>query len=122
MYKIKKNKQGQVMIVVSLSLGGVMIISSLVGGILILNQLRQSKNLVDSAKAIYAADAALNWGFYQFIGSRGASAPSLNNNATALTQCFDNQNQLTSCDSSNVSYIIGIGQTSLVSRALRMSF
>lgn len=119
----KKNKKGQVMIIVSLSLGGVMMISSLVGGILILNQLRQSKNIIDSTKAIYAADAALEYGFYQFKGNNRAENPILNNQTQAITKCFDKDMKNIDCkDSENVVYIIGKGQTSLITRAFQMSF
>ncbi|MCS6789051.1 MAG: hypothetical protein NZ484_00560 [Patescibacteria group bacterium] len=118
----KNNKDGQVMIVVSLALGGVMMISSLIGGILILNQLRQARNLADSAKAIYAADAALEWGFYQFAGKVGAIAPKLNNGATSTTECFDANKNLISCSDNNTKYIIGKGRSLDISRAFQMSF
>jgi Tfp pilus assembly protein PilX len=120
--KIKNNNQGQVMIVVAVALGGVMLGSTLVGGILILNQLRQVKNISDSAKAFYAADSALEWGYYQFIGKSGAGAPRFENGASSVTQCLDQNNQETACSSVNTSYIIGKGSTPRVSRALQMSF
>lgn len=99
-----------------------MMISSLVGGILILNQLRQSKNIIDSAKAVYAADAALEYGFYQFMGNSKAGPPVLNNQTQAITKCFDKDMKNLDCNNSEVAYIIGKGQTSLISRALQMSF
>jgi hypothetical protein len=121
--KIKNNHSGQVMIVVSIALGGVMLGSTLVGGILILNQLKQVKNISDSAKAFYAADSALEWGYYQFIGKSGAAAPTFTNNATSTTKCLDQTYQpLSSCNNNSVSYIIGRGQTQRVTRALQMSF
>ncbi|MGB9609089.1 MAG: hypothetical protein ACPL3E_01795 [Minisyncoccia bacterium] len=120
--KIKNNQKGQVMIVVTLALGGIMLGATLVGGILILSQLRQAKLISDSAKAIYAADAALEWGYYEFMGKSDASSPSLTNGANSITQCLDQNNQLVGCNSGSVKYIIGKGQTPRVSRALQMSF
>lgn len=120
--KIKNKNHGQVMIVVSVALGGVMLGSTLVGGILILSQLRQVKNISDSAKAFYAADSGLEWGYYQFIGKSEAVAPSFENGASSITKCLNQNNGEISCNNSNVSYIIGKGTTQRVMRAIQMSF
>jgi hypothetical protein len=121
-YKNLKNKNGQVMIVVSLALGGVMIVSTVIGGLLISNQIRQAGNIANSAKAFYAADSALEWGIYQFYTQdTSAGAPDLTN-ATYITECYS-RSATTSCvGGGEITDIVGKGIFGKVSRALQISF
>ena len=53
--------KGQTMILTVLTLGGTLLSISLVAGLLILFQIRQSGDLANSAKALFAADAGVEW-------------------------------------------------------------
>jgi Tfp pilus assembly protein PilX len=120
---LNKNKKGQVMIIVSLALGGVMLTSIVIGGILISNQIRQAGNIVSSSKALYAADAALEWGMYQFYKQdTSAGAPSFTNNATSITLCYAGMQPEPCIGSGTVTDIIGKGTFGKVSRAFQISF
>jgi Tfp pilus assembly protein PilX len=54
--------------------------------------LRQSRLIMDSVKAFYAADSGVEWKMYEFFTVKSISAPSLTNN----TSC---------CGSSNIAII-----------------
>src|SRR3989344_3151027 len=56
-----KNNAGQTMILTVLTLGGTLLSISLVAGLLILFQIRQSGDLANSTKALFAADAGVEW-------------------------------------------------------------
>lgn len=118
---ILKNN-GQIMIVVVLALGGIMIGASVVGGILMTGQLRQIKNISDSAKAIYAADAGLNFGYYKYLGKNKAQAPNFSNQASSTLLCLNISKQTVPCNSGFVAYIVSRGTAGRVSRALQFSF
>jgi hypothetical protein len=127
MFKIFKNinlnKNGQVMIIVSLALGGVMLTSTVVGGLLIANQIRQAGNIVNSGKALYAADAALEWGLYQFYKQdTSAEAPSFTNNSTFITLCYSGASPVSCTGGNIITDIVGKGIFGKVSRAFQISF
>ena len=122
-YKNLKNKNGQVMIAVSLALGGVMIVSTVIGGLLISNQIRQAGNIANSAKAFYAADSALEWGIYQFYKQdTSAGAPNLTNNTIFTTSCYSGASSVPCVGGTNITDIVGKGTSGKVSRALQISF
>ena len=54
---------GQAMIIAILSLGGAILGATTLAGFLLLYNIRATTNSVNSAKAIFAADAGLNWAF-----------------------------------------------------------
>src|SRR3989344_1600154 len=56
-----KPSVGQTMILTVLTLGGTLLSISLVAGLLILFQIRQSGDLANSTKALFAADAGVEW-------------------------------------------------------------
>jgi len=121
---INLNKKGQVMIIVSLVLGGVMLTSIVIGGILISNQIRQAGNITSSAKALYAADAALEWGMYQFYKNNipDAGSPSFTNNSTYTTLCYSGASSVPCTAGGNITDIVGKGTFGKVSRAFQISF
>jgi hypothetical protein len=65
-YKLKVNLSGQVMIITVLTLGGTILGVTTIAGLLMLYQIRQATDLASSAKAIFAADAGIEWSYYQF--------------------------------------------------------
>ncbi len=78
---IKNNKQarsGQVMLLTVLIVSGTILGATSIAGILMLNQIRQSINVEHSLRAIFAADAGLEWQLYNnFIDSEYAQ-PQIN--------------------------------------------
>lgn len=67
---MKKNyhmRSGQVMLLSVLALGATILGVTTIAGLLMIFQLRQTVNISDSAKAIYAADAGIEWAFYDFV-------------------------------------------------------
>jgi threonine/homoserine efflux transporter RhtA len=83
-------RRGQAMILAVLSLGGVMLGATAVGGLLMLYQLRTVTDSENSAKAIFAADAGVEWALYTYFNpARGVATSSLGNGATYGVTCYD---------------------------------
>lgn len=64
MRKIIKSQDGQAMILSIVLLGALLLSASAIAGLLTIFQIRQANNVVNSTKAIFAADAALEWATY----------------------------------------------------------
>lgn len=58
---------GQVMLMAVLALSGTILGVSAIAGLLMLNQIRQSNDIVNSNKAIFAADSGIEWRLYKFF-------------------------------------------------------
>lgn len=59
-------RSGQMMLLTTLALGSMMLGVTTIAGLLMIFQLRQTTNFADSAKAIFAADAGIEWSLYNF--------------------------------------------------------
>lgn len=57
-------RSGQVMLITVVMLSGAVLASTSLAGLLILYQLRQATNAKASMQAVFAADAGLEWAFY----------------------------------------------------------
>ncbi len=106
-YSKKLHKRsGQVMILTVMALGGAILGATTIAGLLMLYQIRQATDLANSGKAIYAADAGIEWTLYNWFcandaGKSPCPAPNqitwngrtltLGNNSKAVTNqyCFD---------------------------------
>ena len=75
------------MILTVLALGGTILGATTIAGLLMLYQLRQSTDLANSAKAIFAADAGLEYAFYNLFCVDNPEKP----NCPALAPIFQNQ-------------------------------
>lgn len=64
MRNIIKTQDGQAMILSIVLLGALLLSASAIAGLLTISQIRQANNVVNSTKAIFAADAALEWATY----------------------------------------------------------
>ena len=62
-----KNNKGQVMMIVIMALSGIMIGAMAISGTLTARQIRQSADAGSFSKALFAADAGLEWRLYKFI-------------------------------------------------------
>ena len=64
MTSINKNSEGQVMLITVILLSGAILASTSLIGLLTRYQLRQASDINASMKAIFAADAGIEWAFY----------------------------------------------------------
>src|SRR3989344_5773934 len=60
-------REGQAMLLTVLTIGGTLLGATAIAGLLMLFQIRQSTDLKNSNKAIYAADSAIEWGNYNWL-------------------------------------------------------
>lgn len=120
--KYYKDKKGQVMIMTTLAIGGTILGAATIAGLLIVYQIRQTTDLADSAKAIFAADAGIEWGLYNFFHATtpiGDPNP-LSSGAEFVIKCYDGEipPNLINCSAlSTTSSIRSIGTARGVSRA-----
>ena len=59
--------RGQIMLLTVLALSGTILGATTIAGLLMVYQIRQSNDIVNSTKAIFAADAGLEWRLYKFF-------------------------------------------------------
>ena len=73
----QKKESGQVLLLTVIVLSAAMVTASIVGGNLIASQLRESKGVSDSARALYAADAGLEYELYRTFIAGGETYPAI---------------------------------------------
>jgi len=64
-------------------IGGSLLTTGAVAGLLTIHQLKQSNNIVDSTKAFFAADGMLEWKTYDYVKATNTSQPNFTNGASA---------------------------------------
>jgi len=93
--------RGQVMLITVLALSGTILGATAIAGLLMVYQLRQSNDVINSNKAIFAADSGLEWRLYRFLkvdgqicnpecdggGSGACPKPTFGNGADFKTTC-----------------------------------
>jgi hypothetical protein len=124
-------RRGQVMILTILALGGTLLGATTIAGLLMLYQIRNSTDLENSAKAIFAADAGLDWALYKFSCANGGSqSPCLvpeagnfdfSNGSTAQVVCEDKAGAVVDCSDANMTLIKSVGSAGGSSRAFSAS-
>jgi hypothetical protein len=123
--------KGQAMLLAVLALGGAILGATTIAGLLMLYQIRATTDSQNSAKAIFAADAGVEWSLFDFYCMLatpprcaippepplpGSPAGTLGNSAVATTTCYDSSDTPVSCaDTANANYSISKG-TSLNSK------
>ncbi|HUZ92794.1 MAG TPA: hypothetical protein VNG29_02220 [Candidatus Paceibacterota bacterium] len=80
-------RNGQAMILTVLTLGGAILGATTIAGLIMTYQIRQTTDAADSAKAIFAADAGVECGLYQYFDDPttlcpDGSLPKIANGAT----------------------------------------
>lgn len=120
------------MILTVLSLGGTMLGATTIAGLLMLYQLRQATDMASSAKAIFAADAGIEWGIYCLLNSDEVRCPppssnnpaNLDDNATNFfVSCYGEGNVYLSCTQGEpVVLLRSLANSRGVYRALEVSF
>lgn len=79
------NNKGQVMVLSVMMLGGLILSATTIAGLLLVYQIKQANDAVNSAKAIFAADAGIEWQIYNFYNSTANSPPlQFSNGASVL--------------------------------------
>ncbi|MDO8430221.1 MAG: hypothetical protein Q7S73_02540 [bacterium] len=104
------NNGGQVMLITVLALSGTILGATTIAGLLMLYQIRQATDVVNSTKAIFAADSGFEWRLYKFYktdnktcgsdcppGDNSCSPPIMTNinlppDQAILTRCVSNSN------------------------------
>jgi len=81
-----KKQGGQVMLVTVMALSGMILGATTIAGLLMIYQMRQSTDLVNSTKAIYAADAGIEYELYRIYQNPDYAAPVFSNGASLETQ------------------------------------
>ena len=89
---------GQVMLLSVVLMGGILLTAGAFAGLLLIYQVRQANDSVNSAKALFAADAGIEAGSYQYtkLGEFGdVTVPPLTNGASASgTVVYDQTTQI----------------------------
>lgn len=125
-----KMRRGQVMILTILALGGTILGATTIAGLLTLDQIRLTTNANNSARAIFAADAGLEWAFYNLTCSGDSTKacpldkPAFSNGASVTVICFDKDgNSLDDkCNVPGVQRIRSVGTAAADSRAFEARF
>ena len=110
------------MIMTTLAIGGTILGAATIAGLLVVYQIRQSTDLASSAQAIFAADAGIEWGLYNFFHAAtpiGDPNP-LSSGARFVIECYDGEipPNLIDCSAlSTTSSIRSFGTARGVSRA-----
>lgn len=116
-------RKGQVMLLSVLTLGSVMLGVTAISSFLVIYQIRMTSDIVDSTKAIFAADAGIDWANYQFSNptSTNLQAPVFTNGASFTTQCYGVASNLISCQqNTSVMTIRALGQSGMSYRSFEL--
>lgn len=105
------------MLLTLLALGGTLFGATTIAGLLVVYQIRQSGDAADSARAIFAADAGIEWGLYQFFKDGTAPRPEFTNGAAFTLTCAPNAD----CTSSSTAQLKSLGTSKGVARALELN-
>ena len=121
------------MLLTTITLSGALLGATTIAGLLMLYQIRQTTDIANSTKAIFAADGGLEWGLYtascetttpvRCPGGPPSQPAFLENVQLTSVTCRDEaQVALSSCNDPAVRQIDAIGTSGNSSRALQASF
>lgn len=90
--RVSRKNSGQVMLLVVVTLGSILLSASAISGILLIYQIRNTNDSVNSAKAIFAADAGIEVASFCYfgVGSSGCDPDMAEAMAKAIE--FDDNN------------------------------
>jgi len=97
--------------------------ATVIAGFLIVNQIKMTSNAADSAKAVFAADAGIEWGVYNY--SRPSSTdptPVFSNGASFTVTCYDSSSSEIDCRNASTSLMKSSGRAGASYRAFELSF
>lgn len=106
---MKFMNNGQVMLLTVLVIGGLLLGASAIAGLMMVYQIRQSSDVVNSTKAIFAADTGIEWELYRMFKDSDYPKPTMTNQADFSTTV------------SGASTVKSIGSSHRSSRAFEMT-
>lgn len=110
------------MILSVLTLGAVMLGASTIAGFLVLYQIRSSTDAFNSAKAVFAADAGIDWGLYQYSRPTStAPAPVISNGSSYSVTCYDSSSNIIDCKNASTTVIKSVGRSANSTRAFELT-
>ncbi len=114
------------MILAILTIGGTLLGASTIAGLLMVYQIRASADMTNSTKAIFAADASLEWGLYQFFNPSPSrtGAPVFTNGASSTVVCYDGTTDPPGeviCTSASTTIMRAVGSSGNSNRAFELS-
>ncbi len=107
-----KPRKGQAMLLAVLAMGGIILGATAIGGFLMIHQIRQTTTAEHSAEAIFAADAGLERGLYQYFKVFGCDS------APTSSICISGSTPLSDSLSNGSSYAgtLTVGNKQILSR------
>ena len=118
-YKNTKNNQGQAMLLAVLIIGTSILVMTSISGYLMLQRIRSSSNIIDSTKAIFAADTGIEWELFKKNKCTEESINPLCNKKPSLTN-NSSFNTFLSNISTSTQLIKSIGTSVKSNRALKV--
>jgi hypothetical protein len=118
-------RNAQAMLLTTLAIGGTLLGATTIAGLLLVYQIRQATDLSNSAKAIYAADAGIEWGLYKYFTDPSvAPIGTLSNRAGVSVTCYNSSTPAVAvdCGSDAMYKIQAKGNVGGVSRAFELEF
>jgi len=107
---MRNGQQGQAMLLTVLALGGTILGATTIAGLIMVYQIRQSTDFANSAKALFATDAGIEFELYRFFKDPGyPDPPGLSNGSAFTTSCIDSSGGATPCNSSSTYAIKSLG-------------
>lgn len=119
-------RRGQVMVLTVITLGGALLGATTIAGILMLYQVRQGADVNHSARAVFAADAGIEWGLYNLLCQTDTTKtpcplteqPTFTNGATVQVRCLNEAGEeVPQCDPATTVTIKSLGKSGNVARA-----
>ncbi len=105
------------MLIAVVSLGSAILGATTIAGFLMVYQIRQSTDFVNSAKAIFAADAGIEWARYSYYQSASTTLLSFGNGATSTVTCDDGAGNTLPCSDGSSTEAISEGTAANAARA-----
>lgn len=114
------------MILTTLTLGGALMGATTIAGLLMLYQIRQGADVNHSARALFAADAGIEWGLYNLLCSEDPAkqpcpinrVPRFNNGATVTVECLNDAGvRVNDCNPTETVTIKSLGRSGNTARA-----
>lgn len=113
-------RSGQVMILTVLMLGATMLGATTIAGLLMLYQVRQASDIINSTKAVYAADAGVDAALYQFFKQQTGVTPQFTNGAALhYLGCVDTLQDTTTVEADCAADFSGTDDNPFKSRAFK---
>lgn len=103
--KLLSRSNGQALLLTVVAIGGVLLGAMTIAGLLLIYQIRQSTDLKNSNKAIFAADAGIEWATYSVV--HGTSSKPVFSEGTLMgVGCYDLSGQDGPCSPGRQIYLI----------------